>query len=60
MFRHVCTVLPYPVQVGRIPDVGLGLGSGELELECQSSGTLPDFDYHDIKVTDFNIEHQQT
>ncbi len=20
MFRHVCTVLPYPVQVGRIPD----------------------------------------
>ncbi len=21
MFRHGCTVLPYPVQVGRIPDV---------------------------------------
>ncbi len=20
MLRHVCTVLPYPVQVGRIPD----------------------------------------
>ncbi len=30
MFRHLCTVLPYPVQVGRIPDVWIArLGPGQ-------------------------------
>ncbi len=33
MFRHVCTVLPYPVQVGRIPDVSHGPCHGK-QPEC--------------------------
>jgi hypothetical protein len=43
MFRHVRTVLPYPVQVGKIPDVGHGSLSPEVSWTLQ--GPIPHCDH---------------